>query len=285
LDNLKLIVLGTAQDGGYPHAGCWKECCRDAWNNINLHRYVSCLGIADIDSGSFWIIDATPDFKYQLNSLKEKFPECNLKGIFITHAHTGHYTGLIHFGKEIMGSDRVPVRAMPRMKLFLENNLPWKQLIDSENVIINEMNDEKEVKLNDKLSITPFNVPHRDEHSETAGFEIKMNSKKVLYIPDIDSWKQWKKNVKEEIKKCDLAFIDGTFFRKKEIKNFDELNIPHPTVEESMKEFDSLKGKDRKKIYFIHFNHTNPLIKDNSEEKKEVILNGFNTAFVGMVFE
>ena len=285
MENVKLIVLGIAQDGGYPHAGCRKECCKDAWENINLHRYASCLGIADTESGSLWIIDATPDFKYQINSLTEKFPECKLKGIFITHAHTGHYTGLIHLGKEIMGTYRIPVYTMPRMKLFLENNLPWKHLIDSENILIYEMRDETEIKLNEKLSLIPFVVPHRDEHSETAGFEVKMNSKKVLYIPDIDSWKQWKKNICDEIKKCDLAFIDGTFYRKDEIKNFDEKNVPHPTVEDSMKEFYTLDEMEKRKIFFIHLNHTNPLIREASEEKKEVILNGFNTAFEGMVFE
>ena len=51
------------------------------------------------------MIDATPDFAEHLHLLTNN-NERALKGIFITHAHIGHYTGLMHLGREVMGSKK-----------------------------------------------------------------------------------------------------------------------------------------------------------------------------------
>ena len=36
-----VVVLGITQDGGYPQAGCKKECCRDAWKDPARRRHAS----------------------------------------------------------------------------------------------------------------------------------------------------------------------------------------------------------------------------------------------------
>ena len=58
-------------------------------------------------------------------------------GIFLTHAHIGHYIGLMYLGKEAMNADQVPVYAMTRMKGFLIQNGPWSQLLKINNIRIN----------------------------------------------------------------------------------------------------------------------------------------------------
>ncbi|GIS72856.1 MAG: hypothetical protein CM1200mP10_24330 [Candidatus Neomarinimicrobiota bacterium] len=52
----------------------------------------------------------------------------NISGIFLTHAHVGHYTGLAHLGLEVRGANKIPVYAMPRMMNFLKNNGPGKSI-------------------------------------------------------------------------------------------------------------------------------------------------------------
>ena len=158
--NPHVIVLGVAQDGGAPHAGCSKECCEERWDNPEKHLKVSSIAIVDPKTNETWIIDATPDFASQLNSVSNN----DLKGIFLTHAHIGHYTGLIHLGREVMGAKETPVYAMPKMKQFLETNGPWNQLVRLNNISIQKINDNVAVQLNERLSITPFLVPHRDEY-------------------------------------------------------------------------------------------------------------------------
>ncbi|SVE29925.1 uncharacterized protein METZ01_LOCUS482779, partial [marine metagenome] len=95
----KILVLGTSQDGGYPHAGCSEQCCEEAWNDHKLKRLVSSLAI--LSENRCWIIDMTPDCSYQLRMLEKKMNrKVEIAGIFITHAHVGHYMGLMDLGLE-----------------------------------------------------------------------------------------------------------------------------------------------------------------------------------------
>ena len=189
----------------------------------------------------------------------------------------GHYTGLLHLGREALGGDRVPVYSMPRMETFLSTNGPWSQLVALENIKIKSMYADSSVTLSRKLKVTPFLVPHRDEYSETVGYRIEGPEKTALFIPDIDKWSKWDRNIIEYIKEVDIALLDASFFKNGELKR-DMNEIPHPFVEESMLLFKNLSDKDKEKIHFIHFNHTNPLLIEGSEAQKIVLKNGFKIA-------
>ena len=277
-----IMVLGVAQDAGYPQMNCKKECCKQAWDNPELKRTTSCLAIVDPTTNEQWIIDATPNIKEQLQLLKQKTGTEKLDGILLTHAHMGHYTGLMHFGREVMGTDNLPVFAMPRMKTFLEENGPWSQLVEIENISLQQLKSDSTFSLNKRIKIKPFLVPHRDEFSETVGYEILINEKTLLFIPDIDKWEKWDTNITELIKKVDYAFLDATFYKNGELKR-DMSEIPHPFVEESMLLFSNLSETDKQKVHFIHFNHTNPLLIENSTAQKEVLKKRFNLAKEGQM--
>ena len=270
-----VIVLGIAQDGGAPHAGCEKICCEIRWNHPENHLRVSCLGIVDPETKEAWMIDATPDFPEQYHDLI-KNGTYELKGIFLTHAHIGHYTGLIHLGREVMGANSIPVYTMPKMKSFLENNGPWDQLVSLNQILLNPLNDNKAVKLNNHLSVTPFAVPHRDEYSETVGFQISGPTSNLIFIPDIDKWEKWDNEIIDVIKNNDYVLIDGTFFGEGEIPNRSMAEIPHPSIEESMQRFSDLSAENKIKIFFIHLNHTNPALDLNSVQRKNIFRNGYN---------
>lgn len=285
VNETSLIILGTIQDAGSPHIACTKDCCRDLFLNPDKNRKVVSLGLIDPENGKNYIIDATPDFTEQIKILKKmsSFAEKETPdGILLTHAHIGHYTGLMYLGKEAMNAKNVPVYAMPEMKTFLEHNGPWDQLVSRNNISIQEMNNQQEIQLTANLTITPFLVPHRDEYSETVGFTINGPNKKVLFIPDIDKWEKWESNIIEEIKKVDYAFIDGTFYDGVEVNNRDISEIPHPFISESMNKFNGLSSEEKKKIHFIHFNHTNPVINSSSIQAQEVKANGFNLSKIYM---
>jgi pyrroloquinoline quinone biosynthesis protein B len=278
---VSLIILGNIQDGGAPHIGCKKQCCKSLFTNPNPQLKVVSLGLIDFDFKKTWLIEATPDIAIQLKALKQ-YSHFNSNetpdGIFITHAHIGHYAGLMYLGKEAMGSKKVPVYAMPRMKYYLESNGPWQQLVKLNNMSLFPLQEEIPYKLSQTLSVTPFMVPHRDEYSETVGFKIKGPHKSVLFIPDINKWAIWKKNIIDEISKVDYAFIDATFYDSLEIQSRKISEIPHPFVIESVKLFKNLPLSEKNKIYFIHLNHTNPLINENSVQCKSLNKLGFHVA-------
>ena len=279
-----IVVLGVAQDGGFPHAGCKKKCCQVAFKDSSISRKVCSIAIVDPQNNQQWIIDATPDFKEQFYNLQQKTNSFNLSGILLTHAHIGHYLGLAYLGKEAINSNEVKVFGMKRMLAFLNNNGPWDQLVRLNNISLTEIKENVEFELNKEIKVIPILVPHRDDYSETVCFLIYSKQKKIIFIPDIDKWHLWDKNIKEIIKEVDYALIDGTFYNDNELER-DMSKIPHPFVTESMEIFEKLEIKHKNKIFFIHLNHTNPLLDDNSNEQKEVKERGFNIATENLIFK
>ena len=279
-----VIVLGIAQDGGVPHASCSKSCCINRWDKPEEKVMVTSLGIVDPNTNETWMIDATPDFPKQFELLTQNNQE-KLKGIFLTHAHMGHYTGLMHLGREVMGAKSIPVYAMPRMKKYLSSNGPWSQLVILDNIELNKLKNGKKVKLNKRMSITPFLVPHRDEYSETVGYKIQGPDKSLIFIPDIDKWEKWDKDIVNIASENDYALIDGSFYTANELPGRDMSEIPHPFIIESMAKFKSLSNNDKFKIHFIHLNHTNPALTNNSNAQNQIKNTGFNIAQRGQAFK
>jgi len=280
---VSVIVLGTVQDAGSPHIGCKKECCSALFLNPDENRKVVALGFIDIENDKTFLFEATPDMPSQLSVLKNyaKTETEMPNGIFLTHAHIGHYTGLMYLGREAIGAKNVPVYAMPKMKTFLEENGPWSQLVKLNNITIQELANARQVKLTSNLTVVPFLVPHRDEYSETVGYKILGPNKSLLFIPDIDKWSKWKKDIIKEVKNVDYAFLDATFFDGAEINNRDISEIPHPFIIESMELFKQLPESEKAKIYFIHFNHTNPALQTNSKKANAILNKGFKIAKFG----
>lgn len=251
-----IMVLGIAQDGGYPQAGCARNDCVAAWKNPALRRHVASLAIVDPVSNQRWIIDATPDFAEQLSMLDSP----RLDGIFLTHAHIGHYLGLAQLGREVMGTHDVKVYAMPRMRAFLEHNGPWDQLVRLHNIAIEPLEDGREVKLNERITITPLIVPHRDEYSETVAFIVRGPTHSILWLPDIDQWEKWTTPIESVVTRVDIAFVDGTFHDAGELPGRDLTEIPHPLMIETMKRL----AANPAKVRFIHLNQSNPALRDAS---------------------
>ncbi|MEK0442733.1 MAG: hypothetical protein RL403_1711 [Bacteroidota bacterium] len=272
-----ITVLGIAQDGGYPQAGCQEEHCQRHWRGEEEKRQVVSLGLTDQASGQNWLFEASPDFTSQLQQLHQATGITDLAGIFLTHAHMGHYAGLLQLGREAMGAKGMPVYVMPRMKEFLETNAPWSQLVALGNIKLILMEQDQPIALTPTLRVTPLKVPHRDEFSETVGFRVETTEKSLLFIPDIDKWPLWEQSILTEVARVDVALLDATFYQEGELPNRNMSEIPHPFVAETMALFSQMPAAEKRKIKFIHFNHTNPLILEGPERNRVRNL-GFDVA-------
>lgn len=254
-----------------------------AWANDSLKKYVVSFALIDPVNKKWWLFEATPDIKEQLHYFRELTKEQYTylpEGVFITHAHIGHYTGLMELGREVMNTKGVPVYILPKMKTYLETNGPWSQLVNLHNIKLIQLEPEVNVKLTENISIHAFIVPHRDEYSETAGFKIYTQYKKYLFIPDVDKWSKWNKNIIEEIKGSDIALLDGTFYDNTELQRVRMTEVQHPTVSETLYLFRNESSNTKSKVYFIHFNHTNPILWD-ANKQSEIEHSGFNIARQG----
>ncbi len=273
---MEVIVLGTAQDGGIPQLGCSCPHCSTAWEDPSKRRLVASLAMVDHAAKAFWLIDATPDITEQLHLLTVLFPNFCLKGILLTHAHTGHYLGLASLGREGWNQDKLPVLATSRMVSFLRINQPWQQLIELGNIVPFIIEHGHPFGLGTAMTATAILVPHRDELSDTVAFRIAGPSRQLVYCPDID---RWKGPILELIKASDLALVDGTFYSDDELPGRDLTVIPHPRVVDSVTAFAGWKTN----IHFIHLNHSNPLLRDEARVR-ELERQGFGIARRGQRF-
>ncbi|MFB0518788.1 MAG: MBL fold metallo-hydrolase [Acidobacteriota bacterium] len=283
-------LLGTAQDGGLPHFGCYCKNCFRARENPQFARLISSLAVMDIGERKFWLVDATPDIRAQWDIIHQRLAQeksgsqNSSYAILLTHAHIGHYTGLMFFGYEAMNARQVPVYCSARMRDFLANNGPWSQLVNLGNIAPRILSPDKELSLLPQLSITPLPVPHRDEYSDTLGFIISGRKKKLLYIPDIQNWEAWSRSIVSEVNKVNIALLDGTFFGPEELPGRDISQIGHPFIQSSLKTLSEVVRKGESEIYFTHLNHTNLALDPEGEARKKIEAQGLRLAEEGMEF-
>ena len=281
--DVEFVILGIGQDGGAPQIGNPDD---PAWTNSSLKLWAASGALIDHRHSSRYLFEATPDLRGQMNLLDSissgGSAPLGLSGVFLTHAHIGHYAGLIFVGHESIGTQGLKVFSLPRMQNYLENNGPWDQLVNYKNIDLMPITAKKSILFNDDLSVTAHLVPHRDEYSETAGYVVSGPSKSVLFLPDIDDWDRWetefKTRIEDMISQVDVAYLDATFFDNNELPGRDMSKIPHPRVVGSMDRFENLPRTEQEKVRFIHINHSNKIRYSSSEQYNLVQQKGFKVA-------
>lgn len=270
-------VLGTAQDAGLPHIGC--DCANCSLVRAE-NRTVRVASAAIEGKTGWWLLDASPDMSAQIHD-QGSMPQ----GIFLTHAHIGHYTGLMYLGREALGAQGMPVWCSPRMAKFLRENGPWSQLVELGNIEIHEFQSERAVELEAGLRLTPFQVPHRDEFSDTHGFLVEhqgsesgARSGSFLFLPDIDQWARWDRRIEDFLQPGAHLLIDGTFWSGAELPHRDLDEIPHPLVSQSIELLRGPLKDSQASVRFFHLNHSNPLWNRHGKEAHTLRTAGFHLA-------
>ncbi|HBO57278.1 MAG TPA: pyrroloquinoline quinone biosynthesis protein PqqB [Opitutae bacterium] len=269
-------VLGRAQDAGVPHIGCTKECCKNA-RSAQKTEMQACLGVHDTKTNKLVLIEATPSIEKQVSLLHRLSGVTNKKpfidALLMTHAHIGHYGGLLLLGKEAALTNKIPTFITSNFSKFLQGNAPWSDLISNQNLAINNIEPNTKFEPISDLFIEAIHVPHRKDHTDTVAFKIYGENKSVLFMPDID----YIEGHEHLIGDVDIAFIDGTFYDSNEIPNRSISTIPHPLICDTMNHLQEYAKKTPEKIRFIHFNHSNPAL-NNDEVQHEISSRCFNIA-------
>jgi pyrroloquinoline quinone biosynthesis protein B len=257
---------------------------------------VTSLLLCDPRDGRRWLFDCTPDVRAQLADARREpstramdGPRPPLAdGIFLTHAHMGHYAGLLEFGREAYAARALPTYVTERFAGFLLSNQPWSALVEGRHLDLVPLVPGRPIELAPDLVVTPFLVPHRDEYSDTLGFEIAGPGRTLVYLPDIDKWERWDERdgpgqVEKLLARCDIALLDGCFFADGEIPGRAMADIPHPFVTESLSRLAPLSTTERAKVHFTHLNHTNPAA-DPGPERAAIEAQGMHVLADGTRF-
>ena len=279
---IELIVLGIAQDGGVPHLGCQKDCCISARRD-GTRLGPSCLAIVDHRSGATLLVEATPAIEEQLSLLREITGLGNkgrraIDSLLLTHAHIGHYTGLIQFGREVASTDAIDVYCTERMGSFLEQNGPWSQLIELKQIVVTKVEHGILTEVMPGVKVRAISVKHRDEFSDTVAWRIEGPNKTVLFCPDIDRWEG--ETLEKLIEEVDICYLDATFYDGRELPGRDLSEIPHPPMVVTMEILQESALREPGRFRFIHLNHSNPALFD-AKIRNEVEKKGFRVAEIG----
>jgi pyrroloquinoline quinone biosynthesis protein B len=108
--------------------------------------------------------------------------------------------------------------------------------------------------------------------------------KSLIFIPDIDKWQKWDKNLVDVVKEHDVLLLDGTFYKDGEIAR-PMSEVPHPFIMETVELLSGLPKSEKNKVKFIHLNHTNPILQPNSKERKDLKMKGFAWVETGQKIE
>jgi len=288
----RLLVLGSAQDGGLPHAACSCPRCEAARRDPQRARQISSLAVLLPTDRRVILVDATPDIRVQLDALRDvrsppagRVDRAPVDGVLLTHAHLGHYTGLAFFGFEALHTRDLPVWCTPAMAAFLRDNGPWSQLVALGNIALHELVPGAALALGDGVTVTPIRAPHRDEYADTVGFVFAGPRTRVLYVPDTDSWTRWSPPIEELLRTVDVALLDGTFYSLDELPGRAVSTIGHPLIADSMERFAPLVTTGAPAIHFTHLNHSNPAVDADGAVGRAIASRGFHVVTDGAEFE
>lgn len=283
----EVIVLGIAQDGGVPHAGCRCSSCSAAREDPSRRHHTVSLGI--ISGNRFAMVDATQDFEHQHHMLwsraatsgagdGERFP--GPEAVVITHAHTGHYSGLWQLDRSVLAAKDVVVYCPPATAGLISTNEPFRAMEHEGFIRIAPVQFTTPFELLPDVELELVSVPHRSEwDTDTAAVAIRGPEQSVLYLPDIDSWSGWDRDISSYVSEFDVALIDGCFWEAPPRKG-----VPHPPITESMDLLQAVADAGEVEIIFTHINHSNPVLVPGGDEGREVERRGFHIAREGDSF-
>lgn len=266
---MRAEILGSAQDGGVPHLGCGCDQCQVARDDRRRQRSPASLKITDEEREVNYLFDVSPDIRFQIG-------DEYIDGIFVSHAHLGHVTGLLYLGTESFNADQVPVHCSSTVEAFLQNHPSYRVLIDRNNIETHVFDSREEVEAMG-IAVTPVPVTNTGYvETDTHGFFIQTEDTSLFYATDTDAWTEDELDI---IRDVDVAILDGSFWSEEEIDRYQ--HVPHPPIKDTIKK---LEGVDTT-VYFTHMNHTNPVLDPDSAERQEVEDAGFHIAEDGTEIE
>ena len=286
------LVLGTVQDAGLPQVGCYTELC-DLGRRLaaaGQGRFVASLALVEPDAERCYLVDATPDLTRQIDLIGEPWFRARaarrrpFDGIFLTHAHIGHYTGLAVLGNEGMGIRDTPVYCTASMAAFLEANQPWRFLVDQGRIRLRPLETDRWHRLDAALEVMLWTVPHRDELADTVAFVFRGPARSLLYLPDINARSAWDRDAREAVASVDVALLDGSFWSLNELPGRSVEEVPHPLIPMTMDRFQPVVEAGGTEVVFTHLNNSNPALADGGRERQEILRRGYAVAREGMRF-
>jgi pyrroloquinoline quinone biosynthesis protein B len=305
---VRVRVLGSAAGGGFPQWNCNCVNCRGLRSGSlrAMARTQSSIALS-ADGVRWYIINASPDIRQQISAFDGLSPrsiprDTPIQAILLTNAELDHIAGLL----SLRESQPLCFYSTRQVRDWvLESNVVFRAICSSSSQrpwhIVSTSGQHELIGVDGKdsglryeafavLAKPPAYLPDVVlQWSEgTVGYKITdtRNGRSLAYVPAI---KQIDAHVTAIFDSCDCLFFDGTCWSDDELvtqglAQKTALSMGHMPIsgpDGSLARLASLRTA--RKIY-THLNNTNPLLIEDSPERRAVEEAGWEVAFDGMDF-
>ncbi|MBI6629151.1 pyrroloquinoline quinone biosynthesis protein PqqB [Pontibaca salina] len=300
---LKIIVLGTAAGGGIPQWNCNCAGCQAARERPELVGTQASIAVSG-DGENWFLINASPDIRQQINATPQLRPVFGRKrhspiaGVILTNGEIDAVAGLLNLREgspfTIYGHDRV-------LSVLAENSI--FNVLNRDQVPRVPVQHDKafELKLQNGaasgLTVEPFAVSGKPAWYLEGAAQDKGGAGDTmgLHIRETDSENgfffiaacgQITGDLKQQIQGAKLVFFDGTLWRDDEmiaagLSQKTGQRMGHVSVSGEDGALASLAGLDIKQKLFIHINNSNPILRPESDERREIEAAGWRIPEAG----
>ena len=297
---MKLKVLGSAAGGGYPQWNCNCPMCNGVrTGSINAQPRTQ-SSIAVTSDGLDWVLfNASPDILTQIKDCGVLQPARSLRdtgiaSIVLLDAQIDHTTGLLMLREN---SQPLNIFCTAPVKEDLSTGNPLFKVLAHYCTVnwhdvaldIGEMTIEGAAGVSFKpLSLTsnaPPYSPHRDKPvaGDTIGMMMtdSQSGKSLFYAPGLG---EMEPHVWESMQAADVVLVDGTMWTDDEMisrgaskKTARSMgHLPQSGSGGMIEWLDKLPKTTRKVL--IHINNTNPILDEESAERKLLTEHGIEVA-------
>ena len=307
---IQVLVLGAAAGGGFPQWNSNSEACRRARAGDPDARPATQASIAISGDGDSWfIINASPDLREQINREARLHPKQELRsspiaGVLLTNSDVDAVAGLLHLRERtpfvVFAHERVfsVLDGNPIFRVLAPDVVRRRQLILDESIPLLGHDG-----ADSGLRATAFAVPGKvalyleDEKAgpgfgtrvgDTLGLEISEEGgdNPLLFVANCAAVDDV---VRARCRGASALFFDGTLWRDDEMLQRNEgvktgQRMGHLSMSGTEGSIEALRGLSIERRVFIHINNTNPALLSDSDERRALEAEGWEVAFDGMAF-
>ncbi|POZ53992.1 pyrroloquinoline quinone biosynthesis protein PqqB [Methylovulum psychrotolerans] len=299
---MKIRVLGSAAGGGFPQWNCnCHNCHRLRHNQMNGSARTQSSIAVSTDNRNWLLFNTSPDIRAQLEAFpaiqpKEGIRDTGIKAIMLIDSQIDHTTGMLMLreGKPLNVYCTEMVRqdltsGFPLFNMLAHYCTVNHHLVpvDGSSFTIPGIDDLRFYTQALKSKAPPYS-PHRyDPHDgDNIGVIIEQIStgKKVFYSPGLG---EIEPHVLTAMQNADCVMVDGTFWTNDEmvtqgISEKRAREIGHLPQSGAGGMIDVLDSIGAKRKILIHINNTNPILDDDSQERKILAEHGIEVSYDGL---
>lgn len=306
---MHIRILGAAAGGGFPQWNCNGRNSAAARAGKPGFRARTQSSLAISADGEHWVLlNASPDLRQQIADAPALWPRADgplrnspIKAVVVTNADVDHIIGLINLREaqafSIYGSSRV----LATIKANSVFNVCNEAIVPRLELPLDQPTDLEGAGIDLGITIEAFAVPGKialfledmsdtksfgSRDGDTIGLKVteRASGKYFYYIPgcaEVDP------PLAARIKGAPLVFFDGTLYTDDEMLTQGLLNktgqrMGHISISGPEGSIEAFKPLDVARKVYVHINNSNPVLDDNSDERRAAERAGWEVGFDGM---